>query len=50
MNQRGFRHMPVIEEHKLKGIVSSRDTIKHLLQRENKDHVTLRTLNDLGIY
>ena len=50
MNQRGFRHMPVIEERKLKGIVSSRDIIKHLLERENTDHVTMNKLNEFGIY
>jgi CBS domain-containing protein len=50
MNQRGFRHMPVIENRKLKGIVSSRDIIKHLLERENTDHVTMNKLNELGVY
>jgi CBS domain-containing protein len=50
MNQRGFRHMPVIEERKLKGIVSSRDIIKHLLEREKTDQVTMNKLNELGIY
>ena len=50
MTQRGFRHMPVIEERKLKGIVSSRDIIKHLLERENNDHVTMNKLNELGVY
>ena len=50
MSQRGFRHMPVIEERKLKGIVSSRDIIKHLLERENNDHVAMTKLNELGVY
>lgn len=50
MTQRGFRHMPVIEDRKLKGIVSSRDIIKHLLERENKHHVTMTKLNELGVY
>lgn len=50
MNNKGFRHMPVVEEGRLKGLVSSRDVLWHLLERADLGHATMRKLNELGIY
>lgn len=50
MNSKGFRHMPVVEKGRLKGLVSSRDVLKHLLALADLDKATMRKLNELGIY
>lgn len=50
MNSNGFRHMPVLDKGRLKGLVSSRDVLWHLLERADLGHATMRKLNELGIY
>ena len=37
MNDRGIRHAPVVEYGNLKGLVSSRDLLKHLLNEHEMD-------------
>ena len=50
MNRKGFRHMPVLKNGKLKGLVSSRDVLKHLLGLADLGQATMRKLHDLGLY
>ena len=50
MNKEGFRHMPVLKGGKLKGLVSSRDVLKHLLELADLGQATMRKLHDLGLY
>ena len=50
MNREGFRHMPVLKNGKLKGLVSSRDVLKHLLELADLGQATMRKLHDLGLY
>ena len=50
MNKEGFRHMPVLQNGKLKGLVSSRYVLKHLLELADLGQATMRKLHDLGLY
>ena len=50
MNEEGFRNMPVLKIGKLKGLVSSRDVLKHLLELADLGQATMRKLHDLGLY
>ena len=50
MTKEGFRHMPVLKDGKLKGLVSSRDVLKHLLELADLGQATMRKLHDLGLY
>ena len=50
MNREGFRHMPVLKNGKLKGLVSSRDVLKHLLELADLGQATMRKLHDLGLH
>ena len=50
MNREGFRHMPVLKGGKLKGLASSRDVLKHLLELADLGQATMRKLPDLGLY
>ena len=50
MNREGFRHMPVLKDGKLKGLVSSRDVLKHLFELADLGQATMRKLHDLGLY
>ena len=50
MSKEGFRHMPVLKDGTLKGLVSSRDVLKHLLVLADLGQSTMRKLHDLGLY
>ena len=50
MTKEDFRHMPVLKGGKLKGLVSSRDVLKHLLELADLSQATMRKLHDLGLY
>ncbi len=47
MNSYGFRHMPVIEDGKLKGVVSNRDILKSLFSQAN--HTIVESLAELNM-
>lgn len=50
MTERRFRHMPVVEDGELKGLISIGDVLKHLLKGAKSDQRALGKLHDLGFF
>ena len=50
MNERGFRHMPVVEDGELKGLISSGDILQYMLGEARVDKAALRELHAMGLF
>ena len=50
MTDRRFRHMPVVENGELKGLISVGDVLKHLLKDAKSHQRALGQLHDLGFF
>ena len=50
MNERGFRHMPVVEDGELKGLISSGDILQYMLGEARVDKAALSELHAMGLF
>ena len=50
MSERGFRHMPVVEDGELKGLISSGDILQHMLPEARVDKAALSELHSMGLF
>ena len=50
MNKRGFRHMPVVEDGELKGLISSGDILQYMLGEARVDKAALSELHAMGLF
>ena len=50
MTDRRFRHMPVVENGELKGLISIGDVLKHLLKDAKGEQRALGQLHELGLF
>ena len=50
MSERGFRHMPVVEDGELKGLISSGDILQHMLREARVDKAALSELHSMGLF
>ena len=50
MSEQGFRHMPVVEDGELKGLISSGDILQYMLGEARVDKAALSELHAMGLF
>jgi CBS domain-containing protein len=50
MQERGFRHMPVVDRGRVIGVLSIGDVLKHMVMEAKDDKETLTKINAVGVF